>query len=95
MAKKTFKEDMKRAALNPALSFLSGDEAARDQAAGQDEERKSKRLNLLIRPGLYRDALKIATMERTSINEIVNRSIAEYAERRAELVKKYDEVFHD
>lgn len=56
-------------------------------------ERKSKRLNLLIRPSLVADLYKVATMKETSINDLICMIIDEYNQKEAASIKKYNEVF--
>lgn len=90
MAKKTFKGTAEHIKSAPALSFIS--EAA-PVIADDDREIKSKRLNLLIKPTLYKNVEKIATMERISTNELINRVLEQYTVEQAELITKYNETF--
>ena len=91
MAKKTFKGTATEIKTSPALSFIT--ETATPTAT--DKEIKSKRLNLLIRPTLYKDIEKIATMERVSTNELINRVLEQYSAEQAELIAKYNETFRE
>lgn len=56
-------------------------------------ERKSKRLNLLIRPSLLADLHKVATMKQTSVNDLICIIIDEYNQKEAEAITRYNEVF--
>lgn len=56
-------------------------------------ETKSKRVNLLIRPTLLEDFAKVAHMKRTSINDLLNRLIADCAEREAKAIRDYNRLF--
>ena len=90
MAKKSFKGTAENIKAAPALSFIS--EVA-TPAIDDGRETKSKRLNLLIKPTLYRNIEKIATMERVSTNELINRVLDQYAGDRVDLIEKYNETF--
>lgn len=56
-------------------------------------ETKSKRLNLLVKPSLHKDIEKIAAMKRTSTNNIINILLERYAEENQDLIDKYNEIF--
>lgn len=90
MAKKTFKGTAETIKTAPALSFISEVDTP---TADNGREIKSKRLNLLIKPTLYRNIEKIATMERISTNELINRVLEQYAREQAEVIAKYDTTF--
>ena len=64
-----------------------------NQSRSTEQQTKSKRLNLLLRPALLEDLKKIAAMERTSVNDLINTVLGEYAEREAEQIEKYNSVF--
>lgn len=93
MAKKTFKGTADTVKTTPALSFIS--EVAAPIVTTEGKETKSKRLNLLIKPTLYRNIEKIATMERISTNELINRVLEQYAREQAEAIAKYDTTFNE
>ena len=93
MAKKTFKGTADTVKTAPALSFIS--EVAAPIVTTEGKETKSKRLNLLIKPTLYRNIEKIATMERISTNELINRVLEQYAREQAEAIAKYDTTFNE
>ena len=58
-------------------------------------ETKSKRLNLLIYPSLLKDIKKIATVKRTSVNDLINTVLGEYIQTEATKIKRYDDFFKD
>ncbi|NTW82389.1 MAG: hypothetical protein HGB36_03355 [Chlorobiaceae bacterium] len=58
-------------------------------------EPKSKRLNLLVRPSMMKDFTKIAYMRRSSINDLINRLIAECVSKDGSLIEEYDRMFRD
>jgi hypothetical protein len=54
---------------------------------------KSKRLNLLIYPELFEEGSKIATMNKISFNEYLNKLIENDVNANQELIKMHDRVF--
>lgn len=90
MSKKSFKAE------NPALAYIGTAAPAQEpapQKTRRKAESKSKRLNLLVYPGVYEDLTKVATMKRTSVNDLINTILKDYTEAEADTVKKYDSVF--
>ncbi|NTV03188.1 MAG: hypothetical protein HGB04_10505 [Chlorobiaceae bacterium] len=63
--------------------------------SGRTDETKSKRLNLLIRPGVLKEFSKIAYMQQTSVNELINRLIAEHNEKESGTIRQYNRLFKD
>lgn len=57
-------------------------------------ESKSKRLNLLVYPSLLEDLKKIATMERKSVNELINTVLLNYADKNKDQIERYDGIFN-
>ena len=92
MAKKTFKGTAPEIKANPALSFIT--ESVTDPMfTGEQRETKSKRLNLLVKPSLYRNMEKIATMERISTNELINRVLESYVNSHSDTIERYNDTF--
>lgn len=60
---------------------------------GKPVETKSKRLNLLVRPGVLKEFAKIAHMQQTSVNELLNRLMADHNEKEAATIRQYDRLF--
>lgn len=85
VGKKSFKVGLEQ--YSPAATYIS------PMAAEDEKERKSKRLNLLIRPSVYEQVEKIATMQRKSVNELINIVLEAYAADHAAEVARYEEVF--
>jgi len=56
-------------------------------------ERKSKRLNLLLKPSILANLNKIAYMKQTSVNDLINSVLNDYSEREKETVSMYDKIF--
>ena len=52
-----------------------------EKAAREENERKTKRVNLLIRPSVYNESAKVAKSQRISFNEYVERCLLECNEK--------------
>lgn len=85
---------------NPANKFINTDNT--DNTSNTDNgsntehtetETKSKRLNLLVKPSVLDNFKKIATMEQTSVNDLINQIMEDHIEKEAEKIKLYDSVF--
>ncbi len=100
MPKKSFKN------INPANAFISSAQSSGDTNITDNThntcteykthntvETKSKRLNLIIRPSLFKDFTKAAHMKRTSVNDLLNQLMAEYIEKEAETILQYNKTF--
>lgn len=99
MAKKNFKP------INPALQFIRVPEPEESIPVKPEktntkkgrpvskEETKSKRLNLLMFPSVCEDIAKIATMKRSSTNDLIHSILQEYIKDNQELIRKYEDVF--
>lgn len=59
------------------------------------KETKSKRLNLLVRPGVLKEFAKIAHMQHTSVNDLLNRLMAEHNEKEASAIRQYDRLIKE
>lgn len=97
MAKKDFKTGE-----NPALAFISGAETQKTDNKHNThntpptlaaDETKSKRLNLLLYPSLLESLKKIAAMQRTSVNDLINTVLDEYTEKEAAQIERYNQIF--
>lgn len=89
MAKKSFKASMESKKDNAALAFIT---AAQEEPT---EERKSKRLNLLIKPSLFSDIEKLAHMQRTSVNGLINTLLEEYAAGHRDTINEYNKIYEE
>lgn len=58
-----------------------------------DKRSKSKRVQLLVYPDILEAAKKAAYMNKSSINAIINELLAEYVQKNAEQIKKYETLF--
>ena len=63
------------------------------QQTQSTQERKTKRLNLLIQPSILEDLGKIAYMKKTSTNDLINLIIRDYTAAESALITKYNEIF--
>ncbi|MEM1506253.1 toxin-antitoxin system HicB family antitoxin [Domibacillus sp. 8LH] len=91
MSKKNFKVN------NPAARFINTDQTQQtdnthNKPDSESTETKSKRLNLLVTPSLHVNLKKVATMEETSVNDLINRVLNEYVEDKNDLIEKYNQV---
>jgi hypothetical protein len=68
-------------------------ENARTASTGTLMETKSKKTQFTCRPSDMEPALKIATMRRVSLNELLNIYLKEGKKKDFKLVARYDEVF--
>lgn len=97
MAKaKSFKGAMESTESTAALSFISRTQDEQEElelSAGNGEETKSKRLNLLIKPSLHRNMSKIAAMERVSLNQLINTVLDEYQQIHKDKIEAYNKIF--
>lgn len=93
MAKKSFKTATAKD--NPAVSYISAPATQPEIRSTTDAsaETKSKRVNLLLRPSVYRQIEKLAAMQRTSPNDLINTILASYAEQERDTIAKYNEIF--
>jgi hypothetical protein len=85
---------------NPVVRESNGEYNTQDirrgsKAVRRKNETKSKRLNLLIRPSLMDDFIKVAYMRRTSINDLINTLIDECVKKDVRLIDDYDRLFEE
>ena len=86
---------------NPANKFIGKQEADKtdnthntdNKQDTSDEETKSKRLNLLVKPSVYEDFRKIATMEQESVNGLINIIMEQVVNENKEQIDLFNKVF--
>ena len=66
---------------------------AQDDTLPKAEDKARTRLNLRILTSVREPAEKAARMNQKSLTEVIEELLREYAERNADKVKKYDEIF--
>ena len=54
---------------------------------------KTERLAIFVTPRTREDLLKIAAVQRTSVNMIVNNAIAEYLEKHGKDIQRFNDFF--
>ncbi len=93
-SKKNFKAD------NPAMQYITQPteptqqtDKTQEQQDYEARERKTKRLNLVMKPTLLVDINKIATMKQTSVNDLINTILDNYIEQEAATIERYNKVF--
>ena len=96
MAKKDFSART-NPAINPAIQFLSttGEQEQKKQAANaaEGQERKSKRINLLLQPSVLKDLSKVAHMRQTSVNDLINTTLKALTKAESGTIAKYNQIF--
>lgn len=90
-SKKSFIAEMGKGA-GAAASYIT---SAQDTVTSEVTEYKTKRINSLIKPSIFDDISKIATMKRISVNELINIALEAYAADHKDLIAKYDKTFDD
>lgn len=89
LVKKSFRNEIKKREV-PASELLLKAKSKKEQ---EDFETKTVRLNLLIKPSIKESIGKLATVDRISTNELVNRILQEYIKTRAQDVDRYDRFY--
>lgn len=59
----------------------------------EKQERKTKRLNLLLQPSMLEDLSKIAYMKQTSVNDLINSVLKSYTKAETAVIAKYNGIF--
>lgn len=94
MSKKNFIND-----ISPAAAYFSNisntNEAAVDNNNKEVKEKRDARANLLFTKTTKESLEKLAIVDRTSVNDIVNKLLEEYIATRQKDIARYDEFFKD
>lgn len=95
MSKKNFMND-----ISPAAAYFSNinntNEAAVDNNNNREvKEKRDARANLLFTKTTKESLEKLAIVDRTSVNDIVNKLLEEYIATRQKDIARYDEFFKD
>lgn len=93
MAQKSFKELLQQENYNPAEAFLS--EAAPPPKRKPKGETKTERVNLLFRPSVKEGLEKLAFVNKTSLNDLLNTISEEYISTHAAEIEKYNNFFKE
>ena len=85
---------------NPASKYINTPNTDNKQATDNtqstaDEETKTKRLSLLIKPSIYEQFKKVATMKQDSVNNLINNIMENVVEENKDKIELYDQVFKD
>jgi len=96
-AKKSFKTD------NPALAFITAAPSREADSTQHTDsthiphpakaETKSRRLNLLVQPSTMEAISKIAYLQHTSANDLINTVLKQYVSENTDAIQKYDTIF--
>jgi hypothetical protein len=100
MAKKDFLNN-----ISPAAAFISNaagvnnvnnnDNVNVNNEVKEEKEKRDARANLLFTKTTKRNLEKIAVIDRTSVNDIINKLLEDYLETRKSDIARYDEFFKD
>ena len=95
MSKKNFMND-----ISPAAAYFSNinntNEAAVDNNNNREvKEKRDARANLLFTKTTKESLEKLAIVDRTSVNDIVNKLLEEYIATRQKDIARYDVFFKD
>lgn len=95
MSKKNFMND-----ISPAAAYFSNisntNEAEVDNNNNREiKEKRDARANLLFTKTTKESLEKLAIVDRTSVNDIVNKLLEEYIATRQKDIARYDEFFKD
>ncbi len=60
---------------------------------GINSEKKTARMNILIRPSVKKNASKIAYMQRDTLNAVTDKLLEKYVADHRDELAKYHEVF--
>ena len=95
MSKKNFMND-----ISPAAAYFSNISNTNEAAANNNNNREVKekrdaRANLLFTKTTKESLEKLAIVDRTSVNDIVNKLLEEYIATRQKDIARYDEFFKD
>ena len=93
--KRTGKDALLAKSNNTALAMIQKAQATQKEAPAMPkaEDKARTRLNLRILTSVREPAEKAARMNQKSLTEVIEELLREYAERNADKVKKYDEIF--
>lgn len=98
MGKKTFRDNLLKES-SPASKFITepaeSSEYDDNQTANEQpvKETKSVRVNLLFKPSIKSDMDKLAVMNRSSLNNLMNDIAAEYIRAHRDDLDRYDNTF--
>lgn len=88
--------------ISPAAAFISSAAGTNNVKVDNEvkevkdaKEKRDARANLLFTKTTKANLEKIATIDRTSVNDIVNKLLEDYLETRQSDIARYDEFFKD
>lgn len=91
MAKKDFKSKLMTG--SPAAAFFTGQAAEPQQPADPARETKSVRVNLLLKPSTKAGIEKLAALDRSSMNALINDVLETYLQDREADLERYESFF--
>lgn len=97
MAKKEFNglSGAAMAYITPEQTKKAPKQAERGKAPTATPERKTQRIGLILRPSVVAGLRKVAAMERTTVNDLIDRMAAQYVAAHIDLIQKYNKIFKE
>lgn len=95
MGKKSFKKEIKKMETPAGNLLFKAKVKSKRQKKQKDFETKSARLNLLLRPSIKKSIGKLATLERISTNELINRVLEKYTKLNLKNIDRYDKFYKE
>lgn len=95
MVKKSFKKEIKNRETPAGNLLLKSRAKSEIQKKQKDFETKSARLNLLIKPSIKKSIGKLATLERVSTNQLINRVLEKYVKVNLKNIDRYDKFYEE
>ncbi|MDR1542406.1 MAG: hypothetical protein LBU32_31410 [Clostridiales bacterium] len=65
---------------------------AQPLGAARNQERHSRRVNLLIKPSVLDCAAKLAHMKKVSVNKLLNVAVEQYVDSHRHVIAEYDRL---
>lgn len=91
MAKKDFKSKLMTD--SPAAAFFTGQPMEPQRPENPGRETKSVRVNLLLKPSTKAGIEKLATLDRSSMNALINDVLEAYLQDRSTDLERYENIF--
>lgn len=95
MGKKSFKKEIKTRQTPAGSLLFKAKVKSKRKIRKKDFETKSARLNLLIKPSTKKSLGKLATLDRISTNELINRVLEKYTKVNSKNIDRYDEFYKE
>lgn len=80
---------------NPAVALIKhgADKPEGTPKADTQDERKTKRIQLILTPSSVENARKVCYMKRLSLNEFVQQALNQAIKDNPDLIEQYDNIY--